>query len=506
MKRRDFLMVGLSALAAPYIVRAQPTSSTPVFNGKRVRRRLSTLNDDDPFFSAYGRAIELMHQEPETSPLSWVAQARIHADYCEHGTLEFFPWHRPYLSLFERICGALIGDASFALPYWHWGDNNGRIPAPFFANGPLNIVSWNDSGSYVGQKWGPINTVPYRYARADFGLKDGPLAGQFTDSALRAIESAPSFDLLSGLTENPHGTVHVFVGGNPNFNLGTQRGHFSSGLSPLDPIFWLHHANVDRIWAQSPIAISDQTSTIGDVTKTYSGMFFDENKQPVSAVLGSVFDINGQDYTYDFLVPEMQTRETRAMLEQIISAQPQLREFAQARGIKPATGEPAIIGSAVPTSAAVVGAINRINVPAENVANVITTPRVVSRPLPTLEPDVSAIAVEGGRVYARFTDVQPAAAAEGNSLKVFVNCPYLSDATPTTDPHFAGAISFFGCSPEVCGVRNFTVDVTEPLRFGLDSGALSPKDVQVQLLSFSGEGAEFGATVAKLGKVELISS
>jgi tyrosinase len=118
----------------------------------------------------------------------------------------------------------------------------------------------------------------------------------------------------------------------------------------------------------------------------------------------------------------------------------------------------------------------------------------------------SAIGVEGARIYARFTDVQPAAAAQGNSLKVFVNCPYLSEATPTIDPHFAGAISFFGCSPDVCGARNFTVDITEPLRYGLDNGSLSPKDIQIQLLPFSGDGSKIGATVAKLGAVELIST
>jgi hypothetical protein len=42
--------------------------------------------------------------------------------------------------------------------------------------------------------------------------------------------------------EGIHGEVHVAVGG--------ESGEMSTARSPDDPIFWLHHANVDRIWAR----------------------------------------------------------------------------------------------------------------------------------------------------------------------------------------------------------------------------------------------------------------
>jgi tyrosinase len=35
-----------------------------------------------------------------------------------------------------------------------------------------------------------------------------------------------------------HNAGHLFIGG-----------HMSGGFSPNDPVFWFHHANVDRIWA-----------------------------------------------------------------------------------------------------------------------------------------------------------------------------------------------------------------------------------------------------------------
>ena len=391
MRRRDFLAISAAIfttpLASPYVTKARANSGTPVVNGKRVRRRLSTLSDSDPFFAAYAQAVDLMHQQPETSPRSWIAQARLHADFCQHGTVEFFPWHRPYLSFFEHICGTLIGDATFALPYWNWGDNNGRLPAPFFANGPLNVTSWTDPGSYNGQGWGQINTVPYRYARADFGLRDSPFAGQFSDIALQNVENAPNFSLLSELTENPHGTAHVVTGGNPDFALGTEEGHFSSGLSPLDPIFWLHHANVDRIWAQSAIPVDDQKSAFADLNKTYSGIFVDGDGQPASPVLGTLFGLDNQDYIYDFMVPDLLSDATRSVQEQIASAQPTLQEFVLARGIARAdtSGAQVVIGTASAANPSVVGAINRIDLTAPNIGDVLTTQRVVSRPLAILE-------------------------------------------------------------------------------------------------------------------------
>jgi tyrosinase len=40
------------------------------------------------------------------------------------------------------------------------------------------------------------------------------------------------------LEDNPHNTVHVLIDG---FMGGVQ-------LAALDPIFWLHHCNIDRLW------------------------------------------------------------------------------------------------------------------------------------------------------------------------------------------------------------------------------------------------------------------
>lgn len=86
-----------------------------------------------------------------------------------------------------------------------------------------------------------------------------------------------------------------------------------------------------------------------------------------------------------------------------------------------------------------------------------------------------------------------------------MDCPYLSDLTPTTDRHFAGMISFFGCNPEICGSRRFVVDVSEALRFKLEQGTLSPTSFELQLLPFTGDGSLVGQPLADHGRVTLIS-
>jgi tyrosinase len=52
----------------------------------------------------------------------------------------------------------------------------------------------------------------------------------------RIVEGGPDYD-LSGV----HGGGHYGVGG----SLGQMGDLYNS---PADPIFWLHHANLDRVW------------------------------------------------------------------------------------------------------------------------------------------------------------------------------------------------------------------------------------------------------------------
>ena len=39
---------------------------------------------------------------------------------CQHGNLNFLPWHRMYLHFYERVMRKQSGDDKFSLPYWDY--------------------------------------------------------------------------------------------------------------------------------------------------------------------------------------------------------------------------------------------------------------------------------------------------------------------------------------------------------------------------------------------------
>src|SRR5882724_4208500 len=77
----------------------------------RVRPNIASLSD--PQLASLKQGIAAMKALPATDPRSWQFQANIHGmlgpptnplfSQCEHGSLQFFTWHRGYLYYFERI-------------------------------------------------------------------------------------------------------------------------------------------------------------------------------------------------------------------------------------------------------------------------------------------------------------------------------------------------------------------------------------------------------------------
>lgn len=121
----------------------------------------------------------------------------------------FFAWHRLFLLRFEQRLQRV--NPAVALPYWDWiSDPN--MPAPLNTSSLLR--NWG-----VSRRWQP-SLMP-------------------TGAELAGITSIPSFGpFQAGLEGTVHADVHNAVGGT-----------MATSSSPADPLFWLHHANIDRLWA-----------------------------------------------------------------------------------------------------------------------------------------------------------------------------------------------------------------------------------------------------------------
>jgi tyrosinase len=233
--------------------------------------------------TSYANGITAMQGLAATDPRSWSYQAAIHGttamtllqdwNTCQHGAVNFFlPWHRIYLYFFERIVRSQSGDSNWALPYWDW-QANPFLPAQFQVGGnaalyvpaPNRNVSINNGSVGVGNQTPGVNNA---FAQPIF---ETPISGP------------PGADLL---IQYPHNNVHVAVG---NWSPIVPYPYYQYGwmsnpqTAAQDPIFYLHHSNVDRLW-NLWLAYSNLNSDPTADT-AWGGMvfnFFDENANQVS--------------------------------------------------------------------------------------------------------------------------------------------------------------------------------------------------------------------------------
>ena len=240
----------------------------------RVRRDVWALDDWDESLVWYAKAVAEMRKRPIADPTSWRYQAAIH-DYireddpyaedsdvlpsddeqdkywrqCQHFSWFFLPWHRWYLLYFEEIVGATIvqlgGPAGWALPFWNY---SGEQPASRRLHPAFRSETLPD---------GSPNALFIPFPNRRFG-NDGDPVGDRRDVSLRCLRervfttsaTADGFggpttgfnhdvaQEIGALESTPHGSMHVAVNG------------FMGGFNTagLDPLFWLHHCNIDRLW------------------------------------------------------------------------------------------------------------------------------------------------------------------------------------------------------------------------------------------------------------------
>ncbi len=170
-----------------------------------------------------------------------------------HRRPAFFPWHRALLLEFENDLVSV--DPTVTIPYWDWADAASNPFTPGFLGGDGDPMDSDKvkTGPFAhdGPNAWTLNakdsvTDP-DFLQRSFGTDPTAMAlptGPDVDTALNIdhYESAPWMNASSGLRSsvevNLHNLVHRWAGG----TMGMM-------TSPNDPVFWLHHCNIDRLWA-----------------------------------------------------------------------------------------------------------------------------------------------------------------------------------------------------------------------------------------------------------------
>ena len=274
---------------------------------------------DDAYIAKYQRAMELMMALPDTDGRSFTNQWKLHCLYCDnhlyfdtqihpypleiHKSWLFYPWHRLFLYFHERILAKLIDDDTFALPFWNWDNQSPEQPqanvVPRVYAQEMSLVpgSINKSSSLYDPTRSPCGKDPEGFL--DFEV---PFActGAENASEIRALNAHVMFvnmvgvgvtpllfhgmpyrlgDLGGGgfgaLERVPHGFIHIWV--NP-FKMLLFK------LSASDPIFFGHHANLDRlweVWKTLPGGIRKEVSDPDFLDTKFT--FYDENGDIVTA-------------------------------------------------------------------------------------------------------------------------------------------------------------------------------------------------------------------------------
>ena len=224
-----------------------------------LKQASSMLHPGSPTSSRYDDYVELHVKAMMAIPDGWA-----------HEGPAFFPWHRVLLIQFERDLQQVTGSPDLGIPYWDWIETP-EFPSFLGGDGdPDNGFDVTD-GPFTREKWifSVVDSpgMPTRLQRR-FGFGDLDQGGDpakmdlptttAQDSALRTrwyddvpwdATSPTASSFREAAEVDLHNRVHRWVGGFWESDGALAGGTMMQMASPNDPVFWLHHCNLDRLWA-----------------------------------------------------------------------------------------------------------------------------------------------------------------------------------------------------------------------------------------------------------------
>uniref|UniRef100_A0A0E0JPQ4 Tyrosinase copper-binding domain-containing protein n=1 Tax=Oryza punctata TaxID=4537 RepID=A0A0E0JPQ4_ORYPU len=377
-----------------------PSSASPVdfappadASSSPLRTRPAAHSAGADYVAKFNRAIAAMKALPPDDPRSFAAQASVHCAYCDgsyspdgfpgldlqvHNSWLFMPFHRCYLYFFERILGSLIGDPTFAIPFWNWDAPDGmRMPA-MYAEESSPLFDRRRNGRHVPPKLIDLdyNGREPRFTdnqQVDHNLRVmyrqmislSPTPSLFFGSPYRAGDDP---NQGPGPVENiPHGPVHIWCG-DPEQPAGEDMGNFYS--AGRDPLFYAHHANIDRMWSVwKGLDPRRHTDLTDPDWLDASFLFYDEDPKLVRIRVRDVLDMDMLRYRYqDVPTPWRSARPVVTTQWVRSTSSSLLAPTARAAGAKEAARFPVMLDS--PTRVTVKRPVSERRSRAEKLAKV----------------------------------------------------------------------------------------------------------------------------------------
>lgn len=309
------------------------------FTRKNAWNNDGTFNNPDLLW--YAKAVEQMQSRSLNDKTSWWFFAAIHGNrwidipappnvptiplpsgnirnqywaQCQHGTWFFLPWHRGYLYAIEDILREIVqnlgGPVDWALPYWNYfgQGNQFQIPPAFteqqLPDGTLNSL-------FVNARYGPNNDRSIFIPLSAWGINQNCQQNLFytgdQPDFFGGVEIGfehSGYENRGSIESNPHNFVHGAIGGQDFQGVG---GLMSNpNTAAIDPVFYLLHCNIDRMWASWNAEGKNNSNDLnwlnGPITNGDRKFYMPKpDATPWQYTPGMVNSINQLDYSYDDL-------------------------------------------------------------------------------------------------------------------------------------------------------------------------------------------------------------
>jgi tyrosinase len=502
VSRRDVLLQG-SVIGAG-VIAANTAGIEALAQGQPpLRQSLANLQLNDPVLQAWRDGVVQLKAKPASDKISWASFAALHGNAsgfneCPHGNWYFLPWHRAFILMYERTVRQLTGHSDFALPYWDW-TNNRQLPAAFTQptfNGRANSLfepqrdaSPTDSltDEIVGQN--VINTILGQTDFETFGTSRPNRNGRVQDSLDQSWINCEFCGVSGTLEATPHNNVHNFVGG-----------LMASSQSALDPIFMMHHCNIDRIWAvwNAPPLNNQNSSDPLWTDMTFQQNFYNPDGSFYSPKVSDLFTPETLGYTYGLPPPAGPSLAARPAA--VMALGEKLKTLFATPNLRGGAGVTTF--SALNSQNATATAEKPLEILIEVDRNLMSA--IARHPSPSSGNELLNLnavreqRASGTRALAFIRDI--AVMRHYNTLyRVFIDCDYLSQATPVSDPHYIGTFGIFGNPGEHAGhdkksaaFPSIAVDLTGAIKrvygsatepYGRPAGTATPSRIEVAFVS-----------------------
>lgn len=508
MTKREVLLHG-SIIGAGVIASSLPGMTALAQGLPPQRRSLQGLAWNDPIVATYRDAVGIMKQTPDSQQFSWVKLASIHGSdpdtyhFCPHGNWYFLPWHRAYIAMYERVIRHLMKNDAFALPFWDWTANP-LMPEVFLKpKTPDGKTNWLYNADRNWERtWPPTEPMPAENVGPAV-LKSILAATEYEEFGTSRPQGQNSLDpswITDGsgaqgvLEGNAHNNVHNNIGG-----------WMPSASSPRDPIFFMHHSNIDRIWAVWNL------NNPNSKERLWTDMQFAEN----------FYNIDGSFWSpkvSDLYVPE-NLGYTYGLSELVATAPASSGKVVALRNKLTAVfAEPHLKDVSAAGIATVTVANTETAKPNQPLEIALKVPeqamKAISR-LPTLGSGVDVMnfaaaqerAASGTRAIVFLRDVAVTQPQE-TMYRVFVDRDDLSASTPITDPHYVGTFGIFSHgSHSQHAAPSFAIDLTSALQRIYGSGREATGQIRLQIIPVAGgRGKEPGTVTPARVEMTFVSA